>query len=222
MKAMEVGADLYALSEEDGVVGTQTYTLAKDGIKHAVYEYPWGLVSSALYDMRCFAEFSEAAFQYHNSSFPHLAVLFSAAESRKHLDVYWLPSPTIHEGNIADPTTDYSVSLTGFPQLFWLAPTWERRTLSKAWLWRHGSNFHELRGARSMNHVATTAMLIEFGGASARILLVGTRVASKFHRSRIGAVAEAWLRRSPWALRIVKPKESRRAFDTPAAAAKED
>lgn len=103
-----------------------------------------GLISNALYSQRAFGPSLVRAFEYHNSSFPHLAVLLDGA-SRQTLSIALVEVTKVHAGNVFERDADYGLSNTGFPLLLDLVPPQFARRMAFQWLLM---NAYVLRRAR--------------------------------------------------------------------------
>lgn len=132
-----------------------------------------GLISNVIYKTAVFAPQSAQAFFFHNTGFPHLAVLLATLKARGSLRVRVLPSARVFVP--AEPHGeefgDYSVSLSGMPQLVWLLPPNEARRFCRMWLREQGLGFVRNRDANPEVHFATRAILIKHLGFDARITL---------------------------------------------------
>lgn len=144
-----------------------TWASAWDGVGES------GLISNVIYRLEVFEPYAAQAFFYHNTSFPHLAVLLSALKERGTLRNRVLPSSRVFapETPHGEYPGDYSLSLSGMPQLLPLLPDSQARLFARKWLWRHGAQFYRARERYPMIHVMTKACVRTYGGARARALM---------------------------------------------------
>jgi hypothetical protein len=132
-----------------------------------------GQISSVIYKAQVFAAQASQAFFYHNSSFPHLAVLMATMRERGSLRFRvvprtWVLMPPAHHG---EEEGDYSLSLSGMPQLAPLMPPDDATRFCRMWLREHGPAFARYRDKYPEVHMATRAVLKKYGGRSAMIRL---------------------------------------------------
>jgi hypothetical protein len=132
-----------------------------------------GLISNVIYKAQVVAAQASQAFFYHNSSFPHLAVLMATMRERGSLRFRVIPSawvltPPAHHG---EEWGDYSLSLSGMPQLAALLPPEDATRFCRAWLREHGPGFVNYRDKHPEVHLATRAVLKKYGGRRAMIRL---------------------------------------------------
>jgi len=164
-------ADFYAFTRLPKHQLIENFQFSECGIGHFLEHEPWGLVSSAVYDLEFVRNSIESGFLTHNSSFPHLSILFSAMRNAEEFSVCWLQESTVHRGSTG-VGGDYSLSLTGFPLLFQLAPPWERRELTLGWMREYGRKFEQARLSYPFQYLQTRALLFSWGGISAKLLLL--------------------------------------------------
>jgi hypothetical protein len=132
-----------------------------------------GLISNVIYKAQVVAAQASQAFFYHNSSFPHLAVLMATMRERGSLRFRAIPSawvlmPRAHHG---EEEGDYSLSLSGMPQLAPLLPPEEAARFCRMWLREQGPGFVKYRDKYPEVHLATRAVLKKYGGRRAMIRL---------------------------------------------------
>ena len=132
-----------------------------------------GGISNVIYKGEVFAAQASQAFFYHNSSFPHLAVLIATMRERGSLRFRVVPSawvfqPPVHHG---EEQGDYSLSLSGMPQLAALLPPEDAARFCRGWLREQGPGFVKYRDKHPEVHLATRAVLKQYGGRRAMIRL---------------------------------------------------
>jgi glycosyltransferase involved in cell wall biosynthesis len=133
-----------------------------------------GLISDALYNVNSIKKSIDAAFYYHNSSFPHLAVAFSAMKKKSLVKYKLLPREKINNA-IFDSTecpTDYSLAHVCMPLLVPLFPAKEAKSFSLNWLHKHGVDFYRNRKSHYHLYLQSKATLAYYGGWKANVLLM--------------------------------------------------
>ena len=203
MAALEFPADLYAFSRVPVTQSYELFDFEDVGMRYALQNYPWGLISYCLYDMQTFSNSIEQAFTYHNSSFAHLGVLFGKASKLGVLRVLWLNEFDVISDGLP-PTKPYVRSLTGMPQLFGLAPDWERRQIALDWIWRYGTWLYRFRYENPSNFLMTLALLRNYGGFRARVLLRVKHLECAFTNTRTGSILERSMKGNHTIRRLLK------------------
>lgn len=137
-------------------------------------EWRLGLISDALYNVNSIKDAIDAAFYYHNSSFPHLAVAFAATKNKGQVKYRLLPRNKINS-EIFDSTecpTDYSLAHVCMPLLVPLFTAREAKSFSIRWLRDHGVDFYLNRKRHYHLYLQSKATLAYYGGWQARALLI--------------------------------------------------
>jgi glycosyltransferase involved in cell wall biosynthesis len=136
-------------------------------------ESQMGLISNVIYKMAAFEDQTSAAFFYHDTGFPHLAVLLATLKDRGSLEFRVVPSDRVFASTEqhAEESGDYSLSLSGMPQLAWLLPADDARRFCRLWLHEQGLGFVRYRAVHPAVHLATRAVLIKNLGVEARLRL---------------------------------------------------
>ncbi len=133
-----------------------------------------GLISDALYNVNSIKESIDAAFYYHNSSFPHLAVAFSAMKKKGLVKYMLLPREKINNEifDSVECPTDYSLAHVCMPLLVPLFPAKEAKSFSLSWLNNHGIDLYRNRKFHYHLYLQSKATLAYYGGWRAKILLM--------------------------------------------------
>ena len=163
----------------------------------------WGLISSAIYSGRYFLSSAPQAFYFHNSSFPHLGVMFSALRSNRKMTVSWIPTASVHGQNSVDGPSDYSLAVVGFPQLMYLVDPKERRRLVNNWLKIYSAGFAHYSKLQPLS-ASSSLVLLRSAGLSARFRLRFGRFESWFRNTRIGLTLQRMILKTPWVLEKLK------------------
>lgn len=145
----------------------------EDGLQTPM-DWRLGLISDGLYNTNSIKQSIDSAFYYHNSSFPHLAVAFSAMKMNGLVRFGLLPRAKINNSmfSSAECPTDYSLAQVCMPLLVSLFPAKEAKSFSIMWLREHGVNFYLNRKRHYYLYLQSRATLKYFGGWRARILLM--------------------------------------------------
>jgi glycosyltransferase involved in cell wall biosynthesis len=132
-----------------------------------------GLISDGLYNVNTIKSSIEDAFYFHNSSFPHLAVAFSALKKKGLAKIRLLNRKNINKDFFpsTENPTDYSLAQVCMPLLVALFEPDEARDFSNMWLRRHGVDMYKNRKSHYHLYLQSRASLKYFGGWEASYLL---------------------------------------------------
>ena len=168
---LDENIDFISLNLDMGLDFSNVYKKTK---KDSAMVYEWidgwvlpvsegiGLISACLYNMKTFSPYIATAFYFHNSSFPHLAVLLAAAKDKGALKFHLLSrhSFIIEESFLSIfSVSDYSLSHLGMPLLSDLMPFKKSKIFLWGWLkhcWimlfahRNGAYYHVFRQSRAI------------------------------------------------------------------------
>ena len=188
---------LWILSDDDIVCDKALRTIATDGMvgdpdvvtldttsgQPATLVHSWregwdwigetGLISNVIYKAQVFAAQASQAFFYHNTSFPHLAVLIGTMRERGSLRFRVVPSAWVLQQPVRhhEEPGDYSLSLSGMPQLAALLPPADASRFCRLWLREQGPGYVRYRDRHPGVHLATRGVLEKYGGRRAMIRL---------------------------------------------------
>lgn len=121
-----------------------------------------GLISSAIIKRDVFIKYSANAFFFHNSSFPHLAVILAALKDQKNLSIRRIPMTGIlEEDDIRGGAKgNYELSYAGFPQITYFLPPKDRNRLIREWLHDQNVNFlRQKNGEYSYVYYSTISLI---------------------------------------------------------------
>jgi hypothetical protein len=199
---VSMDVDIYSLtrgfSTRDFQVRSFEYN--SRGMSSILNEESWGLISNCLYNMEFVSSHIENAYVYYNVSAPHLAVLFAAMQKSNCIRVADLDEEKVHQGNLLGG--DYSASLVGGPQLFLLAPKWERKSLAKSWARRQSGALYANENKHQLSFLTTRAILIKEAGVYVRFFLAIGCIEAALRKSNLGKKVEAKLRNNTFVLKI--------------------
>lgn len=142
-----------------------------------------GLISDTLFNANTFHNASDAAFYFHNSSFPHLAVACKAAMQKKIVKFILVPHHFVHQ-HILDSDeapTDYSLARVGMPLLLQLMPKQSGARFAINWA-KSSAHFLYLNKEKyPAEFIASKYLLLQYGGLLARLYLVIGFIGSKLY-----------------------------------------
>lgn len=93
-----------------------------------------GQISNLVFDRNHFSSFAEAAYFYHNSSFPHLAVFFSLIKEKKSCNMYFLNVAKMLNLTPKFSDSDYRLACIGMPLISELFPPKYAIKFNNSWL----------------------------------------------------------------------------------------
>ena len=146
--------------------------LWEDGCKVPM-NWRMGLISDALYNVDSIKSSIDAAFYFHNSSFPHLAVAFSMLKNNGKANFMLLPRDKINAGVLESNESpgDYSLSNVCMPLLLPLLPKKEAKLFSIEWLGSNGVDYYKNKKKHYHLYIQSKVILRYYGGFRADILL---------------------------------------------------
>jgi hypothetical protein len=166
------------LVEDPDVITFETTSSHSHSVVHTWTEgWDWigetGLISNVIYKANVIAAQTSQAFFYHNTSFPHLAVMIATMRERGLLRFRVVPSAWVllPRADHGEEGSGYSLSLSGMPQLAPLLPPQDAARFCRLWLREQGPRFVKYRDKHPEVHLATRATLKKYGGRRAMIKL---------------------------------------------------
>ena len=142
-----------------------------------------GLISDTLFNANTFRDVSNAAFYFHNSSFPHLAVACKAAMQKGVVKFMLVPHHFVHEDILdsAESPTDYSLAHAGMPLLLQLMPKESGAHFAKTWAKDSAHFLYLNREKYPAEFIASKYLLIQHGGFVVRFYLLVGFIGSKLY-----------------------------------------
>ena len=137
-----------------------------------IMDWRMGLISDSLYNCNTIKDFVKNAFFYHNSSFPHLAVIFGTLQGLGETRFRFIPRENVHSQLLDsnEHKTDYYVAHAGMLQLAHLMPKWERRTFLCNWLLKHGNVFFRSKREYPAVFSGSVGTISELGSAQVKVI----------------------------------------------------
>jgi len=106
-----------------------------------------GLISGLVTNMKSVLPYISFAFYFHNSSFPHLAVVLATARGKGKITLRMVP--IVSMSNFMNETeTDYGLSRSGMPLLSELMPFDKAKIFAYMWLKATGINFYRQKNGK--------------------------------------------------------------------------
>lgn len=118
-----------------------------------------GRISAVIYNVEKFAAYADMGFYYHNSSFPHLAVILSRAKAVSEIKFRLIQNLYTDREDLRNTLTEYSLSHVGFPLLAELMPPDKAIGFCWGWLMEHWKSFFYYRLYHPCVFRQTIAML---------------------------------------------------------------
>ena len=149
-----------------------------------IMDWRMGLISDGIYNCNTIKDFIDLSFFYHNSSFPHLAVIAGVLKGLGEARFRFIPRDRIHsellESN--EYKTDYFVAHAGMVQLSFLMPEIERDIFLGNWLIKHGNEFFRSRNEYPYVFSSSIGTIYEIGSNRVKVILFLTRILNTFLR----------------------------------------
>jgi glycosyltransferase involved in cell wall biosynthesis len=144
-----------------------------DGYSGIVVRGSVGLISLVVYNVKSIAPYIHTAFSFHNSSFPHLAVMLATIRGRSTVNFKSLPYDKVFRPRPDDDGSpgDYSLSAVGMPLLAPLLTRQAAKHFCAYWLLANGTAFRVNRSKHRSVYVQTLATLRKYGGFRTLVLL---------------------------------------------------
>ncbi len=175
---------------------TQRWT---DGYSGILIDGCVGLISLMLYNMKSISSYIDSAFYFHNSSFPHLAVILATIKGKSKVRFRVLPYNRVIKTIPFDDNQpgDYSLSSVGMPLLVTLMTKTAASKFCAKWLCAHGVDLHANRIKHPSIYIQTVATLKKYGRFNSQVLLFWTFVRYKYKWivSRLKRVLPGFIRR---------------------------
>lgn len=162
------------------------------GIERLISKTSWGGITCALYDMNYFKDYVASGFRFYNTSFPHLAILLSALKTDSKMKIRLLSLNLIHGENDGE-LADYSQSIAGMPQLFSLAPDWERKRITLSWLKRYSAAFYFSRIKHPDIFIMTLQVIKSYVGLQGYFWLAVGKTEYLVRRTSIGLKVQRFI-----------------------------
>lgn len=189
LSAAEGEPDLISITIPGVLPRRQEYDIRVHGIGEVFSSTSWGQFGCLIYSRKYIRNSIDAGYSYHESSFPHLAILFDSCwRSQNPAKVKELVYDEVFEA-CSDQNLNagvYSLSLAGRPMLLNFGNPTEARTLAIKWSRSNALGLATFRFKHPVAWSASRYALICFGGFPARINMFLGEFLYLFLRSWIG------------------------------------
>ena len=202
---MGSGSDIIALYDDDQLSFPKHLEFSATNFQFAL-KFNWGLISSVIYRFDFISEDLNQGFRYHNSSFPHLGILFSSWKRHGRINIEWARTADLHQGNQGQLKSDYSLALVGYPQLFIHLNRRDRKALLLSWLRRYSAGLAHYRRREELS-ASTTLWLVRQSGLGSRFWRSVGEIENSLRESRLGIQAQQFLIRHPRLLERLMPRK---------------
>lgn len=189
LKQMASGPDLISVRMSERLPPHRSFDIRVDGITEVFQSTSWGQFGSLIYSRKFIGPSLEAGFGFHDSSFPHLAILFDACWKNTNVRVVEVDGSAIfsssNEENLSGGV--YSLSLSGRSALLHFANPEERSSLARRWAKENCFGIAAFEEIHPLAASASKSALVRYGGLRARLYLTLGRwlygiLSSKFGR----------------------------------------
>ncbi len=153
-----------------------SFDIRRDGISEVFESTSWGQFGSLIYSRKFIGASLEAGFGFHDSSFPHLAILFDACWKNGAARIKEIDGEVIFSSSDKDNLNGgvYSLSLAGRSSLLHYANEKERTRLARRWARANSLGIAAFEDKHPLAVGASKSALIKYGGFQSRwSLLIG-------------------------------------------------
>ena len=189
-KQMASSPDLISVRMSELLPAHRKFDIRVDGITEVFQSTSWGQFGSLIYSRKFIGPSLEAGFGFHDSSFPHLAILFDACWKNTNVRVVEVDGSAIFSSSNDENLSGgvYSLSLSGRSTLLHFANPKERPGLARRWAKENCLGIAAFEEIHPLAAGASKSALVKYGGVRARLYLTLGRwlyviLSSKFGRS---------------------------------------
>jgi glycosyltransferase involved in cell wall biosynthesis len=215
LENLEHEPDLVSIRTSPEMSEKSHYEIARDGIGTIFQNSSWGLFSALIYSRKLVSKSIEAGFTFHESSFPHLAILFDSCWKASTVSVKHLNGESIFSKFEWDDlnASIYTLSLSGMPMLLNFACASEKARLARGWAWSNCVGIAAFQGLHPVAASASKAALYEAGGILARVYLGIGRIIWFLQSSSLGKALVSRISRSDRLTKLVGSQIGIKFFD---------
>jgi len=206
LEALELNPDLLTVQFPGNTPDSGRFFIHESGIE-PLQKKSWGLFSAVVYSREFVKQSIQTGFSFHDSSFPHLAILFDACwKSTSGVNIISIESSKvfmIQEQSQAKSKSDYSLALTGGASLYHLAKESEKGKLARSWAWSNSIGMAFFRRRHLRAYLASVSFIRTHGGLRGRLYLVFGEILCFIQKSAFGTRFQAMVRGRPRILRML-------------------
>lgn len=173
LRQIDSSPDLISVRMNDLLPKHTAFDIRIDGIIGVFESTSWGQFGSLIYSRKFIGPSLEAGFGFHDSSFPHLAILFDACWKNANVRVVEVEGSSIfsssNEENLSGGV--YSLSLSGRSTLLHFANPQERPSLARRWAKENCLGIAAFEEIHPLAAGASKSALVKYGGFRARLYL---------------------------------------------------
>jgi hypothetical protein len=177
LKQVDSKPDLISVKMYDFHPPHASYDIRLDGITEVFQATSWGQFGSLIYSRKFIASSLQAGFGFHDSSFPHLAILFDACWRNPDLGLVEVEGHSIFSASEKENLSGgvYSLSLSGRSSLLHFANPKERPGLARRWAKENCLGIAAYSEIHPLAVGASKSALVKYGGFRARWYLASGR-----------------------------------------------
>ena len=189
LRMMESSPDLISVRMFDFHPPHTSYDIRVDGITEVFQSTSWGQFGSLIYSRSFIGLSLEAGFGFHDSSFPHLAILFDACWRNPNVRIVEVEGSSIFSSSNDENLSGgvYTLSLSGRPSLLHFANPQERRGLARRWAKENCLGIAAFEDIHPVAAGASKSALVKYGGLRAKLNLTLGRWLYRILRSEFGS-----------------------------------
>lgn len=177
------------------------FSIQESGITPVLQGKGWGLFSAVIYSRNLIKNSIHVGFSYHDSSFPHLAILFDACwKTPTGVSVRSIEKSEVfatEEPGAPKSKGDYSLSLTGGASLYHLAKDSEKAKLARSWAWSNSVGAASFRRRHPLAYNASRSFIRTHGGIRGQIYLQMGLVIYHLQKSDFGKRLQRFIMNRP-------------------------
>jgi len=165
-----------------------SFDIRKDGITEVFESTSWGQFGSLIYSRKFIGASLEAGFGFHDSSFPHLAILFDACWKNGAARIKEMDGEVVFSSSDKDNLSGgvYSLSLAGRSSLLHYANDKERTGRARRWARANSLGIAAFQDKHPLAVGASIDALVKYGGLKSRWSLLFGRWLYVFLGSSLG------------------------------------
>jgi glycosyltransferase involved in cell wall biosynthesis len=206
LRALKPSPDLLTVQFPGYEADSGIFSIQESGITPVLQGKGWGLFSAVIYSRNLVKNSIQVGFSYHDSSFPHLAILFDACwKTPTGVSVRSIEKSEVfatEEPGVTKSKGDYSLSLTGGASLYHLAKDSEKAKLARSWAWSNSVGAASFRRRHPLAYNASRSFIRTHGGIRGEIYLQMGLVIYHLQKSNLGKRLQSFVMNRPAVKRL--------------------